>query len=47
VKVEYTPTLISEIKSRGGGRIAIKAKQVGGATRTITVRVRLPQPVTG
>lgn len=47
VKVEYTPTLISEIKSRGGGRIAIKAKQVGGATRTITVRVRLPKPVTG
>ena len=47
VKVAYTPTLTSELKRKGGGRIVLKAKQVGGATRTLTVKVALPKPVTG
>lgn len=47
VKVDYTPTLKSELKRKAGGRIAIKAKQVGGATRTLTVKVTLPKSVTG
>jgi len=45
VKLDYTDPLISEIARNGGGRIKVKAKEIGGGTRTIVVTV--PASVTG
>jgi hypothetical protein len=45
VKLAYSSGLISELSGRGGSKIKVTAKQVGGKSRTITVAV--PDSVTG
>lgn len=45
VTLDYTDPLISELARNGGGRIKVKAKEIGGGTRTIVVTV--PASVTG
>lgn len=45
VTLAYSDALISELRRDGGGKIKVKAKEVGGGSRTITVTV--PAPVTG
>jgi hypothetical protein len=45
VTLAYSDALIRELRRNGGGKIRLKAKEVGGGSRTITVTV--PNPVTG
>ena len=45
VEVRYTQTLIDELNSRGGGKIKLTAKQVGGKSSSIVLVV--PSSVTG
>ena len=45
VTLTYTSALISELSGRSGSKIKVSAKQVGGKSSTITVRV--PDSVTG
>ena len=45
VTLAYTNALIRQLAADGGGKIRVKAKQVGGGSRTITVTV--PASVTG
>ena len=45
VTLGYTGDLISQLRGRSGAKIKVSAKQVGGKSRTITVRV--PDSVTG
>ena len=45
VTLAYTNALIRQLAANGGGKIRVKAKQVGGGSKTITVTV--PSSVTG
>jgi hypothetical protein len=45
VTLAYTNALIRQLAANGGGKIRVKAKQVGGGSKTITVTV--PASVTG
>lgn len=45
VKVRYSQKLIAQLNARGGGKIRLTVREVGGKSRTITLVV--PSSVTG